>query len=1088
VAGSIGPTNKSACTVTRPEDPGHRDVTFDQLEASYAEQVRGLIEGGVDILLPETCFDTLNMKAALFAIARVKEELGVPELPVICSGTIADQSGRTLSGQTIEAWYQSVSHADLLAISMNCALGPEEMRPYMEELNRVVSTRLGCYPNAGLPNELGEFDTAPEDIARTVREFAEAGWLNFTGGCCGTTPEHIQAIAEAVRGVTPRVAPERSRLSTYAGLEVYAITPESNFTMIGERTNVTGSRRFARLIKQEKFEKAVSVARQQVEGGANVIDVNMDADLLEGAEAMTRFLNHIGAEPDISRVPVMVDSSDWPVLEAGLKCLQGKGIVNSISLKDGEAAFLAQARTIRRYGAAMVVMGFDEQEQAVETAHKVEVAQRAYTLLTEQAGVPPEDIIYDPNIFPVATGLDEHRDYAKNFIEATRQIKQRCPGMKISGGVSNVSFSFRGNDVVREAMHAVFLYHAIQAGMDMGIVNAGQLAVYDEIDPELRERVEDVLLNRRDDATERLVDYADRFKGQKTERVVDLSWREQPLAKRFEHALLHGVVDFVDADVAEALETFPTPLSIIEGPLMDGMNVVGDLFGAGKMFLPQVVKSARVMQKAVALLEPHMEQGDGAGRGRILLATVKGDVHDIGKNIVGTVLTCNGYDVVDLGVKIPSRQILAKAREVGADMIGLSGLITPSLREMTYVASEMQREGFTCPLLIGGATTSRKHTAIKIAPEYQGAVMHVFDASKAVDVVGTLLDADRREAYQADNAAEQTRTREAYAARKTRQPLVPLGEARARPTPITWTQTDLPAPSRLGVQQAEVPLSALIPLIDWTPFFSTWELKGTYPAILKHPERGAKAQELKADADALLARIEREALYVAKAVWGLFPAWAEGDDVVFLAGGEEAARFPMLRQQQRRSDSRPYVSLADFVAPRQSGLLDHCGCFAVSIFGGAELARAYAAEHDPYHGIMAQALADRLAEALAEWLHREVRRSWGYEAPDAWSVEDLLKNRYRGIRPAPGYPACPDHHLKPILFRLLQAEEAIGVQLTEGLAMEPAASVSGLYFGHPEAKYFAVGPLGEDQIVDYAERLEISKETAEAWLGTNLGY
>ncbi|MCO5172548.1 MAG: methionine synthase [Planctomycetes bacterium] len=1091
VAGSIGPTNKSASVVVDVKDPARRAVTFEELRAAYAEQARGLIEGGVDLLLPETTFDTLNLKAALVAIAEVQEALGA-DLPVMASITITDASGRTLSGQTVEACWHSISHAPLLAVLVNCALGPKQMRPFVTELARLAPVAVGCYPNAGLPNELGEFDEGPEDVAAVLGDLAREGMLNLVGGCCGTTPDHVRAIAAAVKGVAPRTPPPAADLLTVSGLEPYTFRPDGTFTLIGERTNVTGSKRFMRLIKEGDFEAAVEVARQQVEGGANVLDVNMDEGLLDSVAAMRRFLDQIGAEPDVARLPVMVDSSDWQVLEAGLKCLQGKGIVNSISLKDGEEVFLQRAKTIRRYGAAMVVMGFDETGQATTVEHRVRIAERAYRLLTERAGVPPQDIIYDPNILAIATGIEEHDSYAVDFIEAVREVKRRLPGIKVSGGLSNVSFAYRGQDPVREAMHAVFLYHAIRAGLDMAIVNAGQLAVYEEIEPALRELVEDVVLNRRPDATERLTEHAQRLGKEGKRREQDLAWRDQPLEKRLAHALLHGIVEFVQPDVEEALRAYAEPLQIIEGPLMAGMNVVGDLFGAGKMFLPQVVKSARVMQKAVALIEPHLEKAGGKGRGKVLLATVKGDVHDIGKNIVGVVLACNGYQIVDLGVMVPADKILEAARREGADMIGLSGLITPSLGEMVHVAAEMKREGFTCPLLIGGATTSLRHTAVKIAPAYPGPVVWCKDASRAVEAVSDLVDATRREALAARTRAEQEALRVDFEARRRKQPLVPLAEARARRLRLDWRQEDLPRPASLGAEALEVDLAALVPYVDWTPFFHAWELTGTYPAILDSPDRGPEARKLKADADALLERIVRERWLRARAVAGLWRAVSDGDDVVVLTddGKGERARFPMLRQQQRRAadDGRPFLCLADLVAPREAGLVDHVGAFVVTAgLGAEEHARRFRGEQDEYQAIMVQALADRLAEACAEWLHERVRARWGYDEVGRVPPDRLIREEFRGLRPAPGYPACPDHTLKPALFDLLGGTAATGVTLTESLAMAPAASVCGWYFAQP-VKYFAVGNIGKDQVLDYAQRRGMSVGEVERWLGPNLDY
>jgi 5-methyltetrahydrofolate--homocysteine methyltransferase len=1091
VAGSMGPTNKTCSMSPRQDDPAYRAVDFDTMAAAYKEQARGLIEGGVDLLLPETVIDTLNLKACLYAIEELKEELGLQRLPVLASLTmVQEHSDRILSGQTIEALWYSIQHVDLDAVLINCALGPEQMRPHVSEMHRLIPLPIGCYPNAGLPNELGGFDASPDDLSSVLGEMAEDGWLNLAGGCCGTRPEHVAAIAQAVRDATPRAIPEVQRRSSYSGMLPYVITEDSNFTMIGERTNVAGSKKFLRLIKRGEFEKATEVARQQVEGGANIIDVNMDEGLLDGPASMTHFLNQIGAEPDIAAIPVMVDSSDWAVLSAGLRCLQGKGIANSISLKEGEADFLAKARQLRRLGAAMVVMGFDEEKQAVEVEHKVAIAERAYRLLTEQVGVAPEDIIYDPNVLAVATGMEEHDRYALNFIEACREIRRRLPGMKLSGGISNVSFSFRGNDPVREAMHAVFLYHAIQAGLDMGIVNAGQLAVYDDLDPDLRERVEDVILARRPDATDRLMEVAEQLRGTKTERKVDLAWREAPLAERLSHALLHGIVEFIDQDTEEARQTYPSPLSIIEGPLMDGMNVVGELFGAGKMFLPQVVKSARVMQKAVAILEPYMEREAGQHRGRVLMATVKGDVHDIGKNIVGVVLACNGYDIVDLGVMTPADRILTRARECNADLIGLSGLITPSLHEMVHVAEEMEAQGFTTPLLIGGATTSAKHTAIKIAPVYGGGVVHVKDASKAVEVVGELvLDEERRQQLLKTTREEQDAARETFLRRQASANMASLAEARAGRAALAWQPEDLAQPRELGVFEVSVSAAELVPYIDWTPFFSTWELRGTYPSILDKPNVGPRARELKADADEMLERISVEGWLAPRGVYGFFRAHSEGDDVVVLDGDQERARFPMLRQQIKTSGKRPYQCLADFVAPHDSGVADHLGAFAVTAGHGIEehLAR-FRAEHDEYQAILLQALADRLAEAFAEHLHERVRSLWGYDEVGRQPVSDLIRERYRGIRPAPGYPACPDHNLKTTLFSLLDAEQRAGVSLTSHLAMQPASSVSGLYFAHPEARYFAVGSLGRDQVEDYAQRRGVPLKEAERWLQTNLGY
>ncbi|HBP19365.1 MAG TPA: methionine synthase [Planctomycetes bacterium] len=1085
VAGSIGPTSRTLSMSQDVNDPAARACTFDQLRAAYVDQVAGLVDGGVDLLLPETVFDTLNLKACLFAIEEVFEQRGF-RIPVIASVTfIQEGSDRTMSGQTLEAFLASVQHVDLLGLSINCALGPDTMRPHVEELSARSPLWTGCYPNAGLPNEFGGFDLGPEDMASSLANYAKEGWLNFVGGCCGSQPSHIRAIADAVRGLPRRELPQIEPVTTFSGLDAYTLRSDSNFTMIGERTNVAGSRRFLRLIKKGDFETAVEVARQQVEGGANVIDVCMDEALLDGVEAMTHFLNQIGGEPDVARVPIMVDSSDFEVLEAGLKCVQGKGIANSLSLKDGEEVFRQRAQRVRRYGAAVVVMAFDEQGQATGVERRVEIASRAYAILTE-VGFAPEDIIFDVNVYPVATGIPADDRNSLDFLEAVAQIKAKFPGVRTSGGLSNVSFSYRGNDVVREAMHAVFLYHAIQAGLDMAIVNAGQLTLYDEIEPDLREAVEDVILARSEGATDRLTEIAERFLGKKTERKEDLAWREQPLAKRLEHALLNGIVAFVETDLDEALQTYPTPLGIIEGPLMDGMSVVGDLFGSGKMFLPQVVKSARVMQKAVAHLEPHMERKEGESRGKVLLATVKGDVHDIGKNIVGVVLGCNGFQIVDLGVMVPCEKILAAAREHAVDIVGLSGLITPSLHEMVHVAKEMTREGFRCPLLIGGATTSRKHTAVKIAPEY-GSTLYVLDASRAVEVVGALLDPKAKEELLASTHSEQEQMRADFHGGKGK-PLRPLGEARANRLEVEWKQEDLPAPAELGARELSPRVSDLVPYIDWTPFFTAWQLKGSYPKILDKPEIGPKARELKEEAEQLLAKIDAEGWFTPRAVYGLFRAWSEGDDVVLLDSAEREVRFPMLRQQVAfKGAQRKNLCLADFVAPKESGLVDHVGAFVVTAGPGAvEVAQRFRAEHDEYQAILTQTVADRIAEAMAEWLHERVRAEWGYEELGQHSPEALIKERYQGIRPAPGYPACPDHQLKPRLFELLGAEQATGVSLTESLAMNPPASISGLYFAHPQARYFALGRIDRDQLEDYARRLGVDAEVAERWLAPNL--
>jgi 5-methyltetrahydrofolate--homocysteine methyltransferase len=1061
VAGSIGPTTKTASLSPDVDDPGARAITFVELVASYREQAEALLEGGVDLLLPETTTDTLNLKAALFGFEEAFAA-GARRVPVIASVTIVDKSGRTLSGQTMEAFVTSIAHARPFALGLNCSLGAEDMRPYVAELARAAGQYTLVYPNAGLPNELGEYDDTPAHMASVIGEFARAGLVNLVGGCCGSRPDHIRAIAEAVRGVAPRVPSAPARHTRLAGLEPLVITPESNFTMIGERTNVTGSKKFRTLVLDGKLDEAVEVARQQVQGGANILDVCMDEGMLDGEAAMTRFLHLIGAEPDVARIPIMVDSSKFAVLEAGLRCLQGKGVVNSISLKEGEAEFVRQARLIRRYGAAVVVMAFDEEGQATDVERRLAICRRAYRILTDEVGFPPEDIIFDANILTVGTGIEEHDGYAVAFIEAVRRIKAELPHAKTSGGVSNVSFSFRGNDAVREAMHAAFLYHAIAAGLDMAIVNAGQLSVYQEIDPALREHVEDVLLDRRPDATERLMAFAATYQKGAAAAEAEQAWRQEPLAARLAHALLHGVTDHVDADIAEALTAYPKPLDIIEGPLMDGMNVVGQLFGEGKMFLPQVVKSARVMKKAVAILEPLMEadkaaRGVTSAKGKMVIATVKGDVHDIGKNIVGVVLRCNGWDVVDLGVMVPAHVILDAAAKERADVIGLSGLITPSLDQMIGVAEEMQRRRLTTPLLIGGATTSGKHTAVKIAPAYDAAVVHVGDASLAATVMSRLLSADLQAGFVADNAARQAKTRAQYEAQRRARPELDDAEARRRALVLEFRAEDLPTPPFLGVRAVEPRLEELVPLIDWTPFFHAWELRGRYPKLLDDAVVGPRARELLADGRAMLERIVRERRLRPRGVHGWFVAEREADDVVLYGDAARAralARFHMPRQKQ---DVTPTLSLADFVAPRASGLTDHLGAFAVTAgHGQDELCRELEADHDDYGSIMAKALADRLAEAFAEWLHREMRRAW-YAPTEALSADDLAAEKYRGIRPAFGYPACPDHAPKADLFRILDAERLAGMTLTESCAMLPTASVSGLVFAHPEARYFAVG-------------------------------
>jgi 5-methyltetrahydrofolate--homocysteine methyltransferase len=1098
VAGSMGPTNRQQSLVSDGKDEKGQElkvVSFDAIAASYADQARGLIDGGVDILAPETSFDTLNMKACLYAIDQVFEERGI-SLPVMVSGTVFD-GGRTLSAQTLEAFLIAVSHFDMLSVGLNCALGGEKMRPYIEEMAGLAPLPVSCYPNAGLPNALGEFDETPDVTARLLREFAINGWVNIVGGCCGTTPEHIKAVSHAVRGLKPRRIPEPRSLSTYSGMEPLVVRPETNFIMVGERTNVAGSKKFARLIKEGNFEAAISIAREQVEGGANIIDVNMDADLLDGVAAMDHFLHLLGGELDIAKVPVMIDSSKWEVIEAGLKRCQGKPIVNSISMKEGEEKFLEQARKVRRYGAAVVVMAFDEEGQAVEKDDKVRICERAFKLLTQEAGFPPEDVIFDANILTVGTGMSEHANYAVEFIEAVREIKKRCPGAKTSGGVSNVSFAFRGNDVVREAMNAAFLYHAIRAGLDMGIVNAGQLDVYEEIEPQLLERVEDVLFNRRPDATERLIEFAETVKKKDKSDVKVDEWRNGPVEERLKHALLKGITDFIDQDAEEAREKYGRPLKVIEGPLMDGMGVVGDLFGQGKMFLPQVVKSARVMKKAVAYLTPFMEAekaAAGAGarkaRGKVLLATVKGDVHDIGKNIVGVVLSCNDYEVIDLGVMVPCEKILEEAKKHGADLIGLSGLITPSLDEMAHVAREMDREGFDKPLLIGGATTSAKHTAVRIAPNYRHPVVHVLDASKAVPVVEKLVSAENRQTFDDENRALQQREREAFAHRQQRK-LVPYDEAKRRKLALDWKNYTPPKPSFVGVRTLEPSIEDLTPYIDWSPFFMAWELRGKYPKIFNDPTVGAEAKELFDNANKLLKELAADKTVACRGVYGFFPAQSDGESIVVYSDESrttERLRFEMLRQQWERVDQKHFRSLADYIAP-VGGPADYLGAFAVTAgIGSHEKVIEFKAAGDDYKAIMIEAVADRLAEAFAEMLHERARRDWGYGVSEGLSTDQLIDEEYRGIRPAAGYPSCPDHTEKQTLWKLLDAENSAGIQLTESFAMWPAASVSGLYFSHPEAKYFAVDMITRDQVENYARRKGMTTRDAERWLLPNLGY
>ncbi|MFN8061691.1 MAG: methionine synthase [Vicinamibacterales bacterium] len=1090
VAGSVGPMSATLSLSPDVNDAAKRTVTFDLVSDAYREQMRGLIAGGCDLLLIETIFDTLNAKAAIVAAQEAFEAEG-RELPLVISVTITDRSGRTLSGQTVEAFWISIAHASPFAVGLNCALGARDMRPYLVELEALAPCYVSCYPNAGLPNAFGQYDEHPPETAGLIREFAESGLVNIVGGCCGTTPDHIRALAEAVRSIPPRPRPApRPRFTQYSGLEPLTIRPDSNFQMIGERTNVTGSARFARLVKSGDYAGAVAVALDQVRGGANLLDVNMDEGMLDSEAAMTTFLNILATEPDVARIPFMIDSSKWSVIEAGLRAVQGKPVVNSISLKEGEADFVAKARTIRRFGAGVVVMAFDEEGQADTTPRRVAICERAYRLLVDRVGFDPSDIIFDPNVLAIGTGLEEHSDYAKSFIDATRLIKARCPGVKISGGISNLSFSFRGNDVVREAIHSAFLFHAIRAGLDMGIVNAGQLVVYEDIPKDLLERVEDLIFNRRPDATERLVAFADQVKGQGGKREQDLAWRAQSVEARLAHALVHGVVEFIEADVEEARRQYGRPLSIIEGPLMDGMRTVGDLFGAGKMFLPQVVKSARAMKRAVAYLEPFMEQekSGSTSQGRVVMATVKGDVHDIGKNIVGVVLGCNNYEVIDLGVMVPVDRILQAAADQRADVVGLSGLITPSLDEMVGVAREMKRRGLRVPLLIGGATTSPQHTAVKIAPEYDHPVVHVLDASRAVEAVSNVLGGGE---FARENLALQERLRAQHSARDAR-PLLSLATARANRQTSDWATVDIPVPAFLGRRVlADVPLETLTPFIDWTFFFAAWELKGRYPEILDHPQYGAAARDLFTNAQQVLATLVREGRLRARGVYGFWPACSEGDDIVLFADERRSAeltRLNMLRQQTPMADTKPNRSLADFVAPHDSGRRDYVGAFAVTAgLGADEIARAFEQAHDDYDAIIVKALADRLAEAFAEWLHAEARRALGFGHHERLSRDQIVAEAYRGIRPAFGYPACPDHSEKRKLFDVLEAEP-LGIRLTEHFAMYPAASVSGIYLSHPEARYFVVGRVGRDQVEDYAARKRMTVPDVERWLSSNLAY
>ncbi|HVK58243.1 MAG TPA: methionine synthase [Candidatus Kapabacteria bacterium] len=1100
VAGAMGPTTRTASISTDVNNAGARTVTYDELVAAYFTQAKGLVDGGVDLLLVETIFDTLNSKAAFFAIEKLFDEIGY-RLPIMASVTFIQKGGtRGVTGQTVEAFWNSISHVPLLSVGMNCALGPDEMRPLIEELSRVSPIPVSVYPNAGLPNPLlpTGFPETPESLAPKLKDWAENGWLNIVGGCCGTTPPHIQAIAEAVRSVAPRKAPAVEPYLRLSGLDALTVRPDSNFTNIGERTNVTGSPKFAKLILAGQYEEAMVVARQQVENGAQIIDINMDEGMLDSEKAMTTFLNLIAGDDAIAKVPVMIDSSKWSVIEAGLKCIQGKGVVNSISLKEGEEKFKQQARLIRCYGAAVVVMAFDETGQADNLERRKQICKRSYDILTKEVGFPPQDIIFDPNILTVATGMEEHNNYAVDFINAARWIKENLPLAKVSGGVSNISFSFRGNNVVREAMHSAFLYHAIKAGLDMGIVNAGMLEVYEEIPKELLELVEDVLLNRRSDATERLIKFAETVKQKEKGEKVEDPWRQGTVEERLSHSLVKGIVDYIEQDTEEARQKYERPLLVIEGPLMAGMNVVGDLFGAGKMFLPQVVKSARVMKKAVAYLLPYMEEekrlsGNHQPQGKIVMATVKGDVHDIGKNIVGVVLGCNNYEVIDLGVMVSCEKILQTAREVKADMIGLSGLITPSLDEMAHVAKEMQRTGLDIPLLIGGATTSKAHTAVKIAPAYGNEVVHVLDASRAVGVVGSLVNPVVRVQFRQKNLDEQEKLRHAHAATREKKQLLSLETARSRRSNIQWKAEDIAVPSFKGTKVLRnFPLERIVPFIDWSPFFHAWELRGRYPSIFEDAIVGSKAKELFDDAERLLKNIVSQGLLTAHAVYGFFPANSVGDDIELYTDESRTnvlTTFHTLRQQMEKQPNEHNHALADFIAPKESGLKDYIGCFAVTAGEGTdELCKKFERDHDDYSSIMTKAIADRLAEAFAECLHKQAREDFGYGKAEALSNDDLIRERYRGIRPAPGYPACPDHTEKRLLWDLIQPEKNAGIKLTESCAMWPASSVSGLYFAHPESKYFAVGKIGRDQVLDYHLRKGMNVEEVERWLSPYLDY
>jgi 5-methyltetrahydrofolate--homocysteine methyltransferase len=1100
VAGVLGPTSRTASLSPDVNDPGYRNTSFNELVEIYSEATEGLIDGGADIILIETIFDTLNAKAAIFAVKQVFDQ-HEKELPIMISGTITDASGRTLSGQTTEAFYNSLRHAEPVSIGLNCALGPKELRQYVETLSNIADTHVSAHPNAGLPNEFGEYDETPEDVAGEIVEWAKNGFLNIVGGCCGTSPDHIRAIVQKVSGLAPRKIPELPVSCQLAGLEPCTISADSLFVNVGERTNVTGSAMFKRLIMEGDYETALDVARQQVENGAQIIDINMDEGLLESKEAMVRFLNLIASEPDISRVPIMLDSSKWEIIEAGLQCIQGKGVVNSISMKEGEEKFIQQARLVRRYGAAAIVMAFDEQGQADTAARKIEICQRAYQILTEQVGFPPEDIIFDPNIFAIATGIDEHNNYAVDFFEATKFIKQNLPYALVSGGLSNVSFSFRGNNPVREAIHAVFLYHAIQQGMDMGIVNAGQLAIYSDIPEELKQRVEDVVLNRNPEATEALLDIAEKYRGEgkALENKEDQAWRSLDINKRLEHALVKGITEFIEVDTEEARQHYPASLNVIEGPLMDGMNVVGDLFGDGKMFLPQVVKSARVMKQAVAYLMPYLEaeksSDDLSTNGKILMATVKGDVHDIGKNIVGVVLQCNNYEIIDLGVMVPAETILKTAREQNVDIIGLSGLITPSLDEMVHVAKEMKRQGFSIPLMIGGATTSRVHTAVKIEPHYDAdSVVYVKDASRAVGVASALLSDNQGDDFRKGIRDEYVQVRELHAGKQSNKKFLTLAQARENRSPIDWAGYQPPKPASTGVSVIdEIDLHELVEYIDWTPFFHAWELAGSYPKILQDEIVGKEAQQLFEDAQVQLSSIVDQGQLGAKAVYGFFPANSRDDDIVLYQSeqrSEELMVLHHLRQQNQKPPGKANQCLSDFIAPESTGLPDYLGAFAVTAGIGLEkIVEQFEAQHDDYNAIMAKALADRLAEAAAEWLHEKIRKqAWGYANDENLQNSELIRESYQGIRPAPGYPACPDHTEKALLWELIQPDQNIGITITESYAMLPMASVSGFYFAHPQANYFAVGKIEKDQLLDYAERKGMGQSVTERWLAPVLNY